>query len=102
MNVKTIEQRAQEYASSGEYSSSITEAYKAGAAEEHRLLTEWHEVRERPERDGSYLLKNPSKDGFFYSVGKYCFESDTWDCGIYLLHRVTSKLRFSHWRPIHE
>lgn len=78
------------------------EAYQRGAEDEHRLLTEWHDARERPDKDGTYLLKCPSKDGFFYSVGEYCYESDTWDCGIYHWQRTTSKLQFSHWRPIHE
>lgn len=78
------------------------EAYQRGAEDEHRLLTEWHDAREQPDKDGTYLLKCPSKDGFFYSVGKYCYESDVWDCGIYHWHRETSKLRFKYWRPIHE
>ena len=100
MNVKTIEQRAQEYASSGEYSPSITEAYKAGAEEEHRLLTEWHDVSEEPDANGLYLVALTSKNNApkIYSVAAYLGEG-CWFFDGYYHH---TKPSFDEWRPIHE
>ena len=48
--MRTIEERAQDFVSSGEYSPTLKECYIAGAAEEHLLLTHWNNIE--ADKDG--------------------------------------------------
>ena len=48
--MRTIEERAQDFVSIGEYSPSLKECYIAGAAEEHLLLTHWYNIE--TDKDG--------------------------------------------------
>lgn len=48
--MRTVEERAQDFVSSGEYSPTLKECYIAGAAEEHLLLTHWNNIEE--DKDG--------------------------------------------------
>ncbi len=48
--MRTVEERAQDFVSSGEYSPTLKECYIAGAAEEHLLLTHWSNIEE--DKDG--------------------------------------------------
>ena len=48
--MRTVEERAQDFVSSGEYSPSLRECYIAGASEEHLLLTHWNNIE--ADRDG--------------------------------------------------
>lgn len=48
--MRTVEERAQDFVSSGEYSPTLKECYIAGAVEEHLLLTHWNIIEE--DKDG--------------------------------------------------
>lgn len=48
--MRTVEERAQDFVSSGEYSPTLKECYIAGAEEEHLLLTHWNNIEE--DKDG--------------------------------------------------
>lgn len=48
--MRTVEERAQDFVSSGDYSPSLKECYIAGAAEEYLLLTHWKNIEE--DKDG--------------------------------------------------
>lgn len=48
--MRTVEERAQDFVSNGEYSPTLKECYIAGAAEEHLLLTHWNNIEE--DKDG--------------------------------------------------
>ena len=48
--MRTIEERAQDFVSIGEYSPSLKECYIAGAAEERLLLTHWNNIE--TDKDG--------------------------------------------------
>lgn len=48
--MRTVEERAQDFVSSGEYSPTLKECYIGGAAEEHLLLTHWNNIEE--DKDG--------------------------------------------------
>ena len=48
--MRTIEERAQDFVSIGEYSPTLTECYIAGANEEHLLLTHWSNIE--TDKDG--------------------------------------------------
>lgn len=48
--MRTLEQRAQDFTSSGEYTPTLKECYIAGASEEHLLLTHWNSIDE--DKDG--------------------------------------------------
>lgn len=48
--MRTIEERAQDFVSIGEYSPTLKECYIAGAAEEHLLLTHWNNIEK--DKDG--------------------------------------------------
>lgn len=48
--MRTVEERAQDFVSSWEYSPTLKECYIAGAAEEHLLLTHWNNIEE--DKDG--------------------------------------------------
>lgn len=48
--MRTVEERAQDFVSNGEYSPTLKECYIAGAAEEHLLLTHWNNIE--ADKDG--------------------------------------------------
>ena len=48
--MRTVEERAQDFVSIGEYSPTLKECYIAGAAEEHLLLTHWNNIE--TDKDG--------------------------------------------------
>lgn len=56
--MRTVEERAQDFVSSGEYSPTLKECYIAGAAEEHSLLTEWHDCATPPFHERRVLVKD--------------------------------------------
>lgn len=48
--MRTVEERAQDFASNGECSPTLKECYIAGAVEEHLLLTHWNNIE--TDKDG--------------------------------------------------
>lgn len=78
----------------------VGEAYQRGAEDEHRLLTEWHDVSEEPDANGLYLVAFESKNNApkiygvaaYFGYGRWCFDG---------YHHHT-KPPFDKWRPIHE
>jgi hypothetical protein len=73
----------------------VEDAYKAGAEDEHRLLTEWHDAKEEvPEINVAVLVKSQyGKLGIGYYMG-----TNAWDA---FGHRLASNV-VTAWRPIHE
>lgn len=54
--MRTIEERAQDFASSGEYSPTLTECYLAGAKEGMRCILEWQNTADNlPDKDVEVL-----------------------------------------------
>lgn len=76
------------------------EAYQRGAEDEHRLLTEWHDVSEEPDANGLYLVAFESGNNApkiygvaaYFGYGRWCFEG----------YHPHNKPSFDKWRPIHE
>lgn len=76
------------------------EAYQRGAEDEHRLLTEWHDVSEEPDANGLYLVAFESENNTpkIYGVAAYLCDGRWFFDGYY--HHT--KPSFDKWRPIHE
>lgn len=78
----------------------VEDAYKAGAEDEHRLLTEWHDVSEEPDANGLYLVAFESENNApkiygvaaYFGYGRWCFDG----------YHPHNKPAFDKWRPIHE
>lgn len=62
--MRTVEQRAQDFTSSGEYTPTLKECYIAGASEEHLLLTHWNSIDE--DKDG--FITEEAYDRILYNL----------------------------------
>lgn len=104
--MRTVEQRAQDFTSSGEYTPTLKECYIAGAKEEHILLTEWHDI----ESDKDGFITDAAWDNLFamrpilvkniidneYFVLQYAYQYEDWSSDL-----TTNPYNFK-WRKIHE
>ena len=103
--MRTLEERAQDFVSIGEYSPTLKECYIAGAAEEHLLLTHWNNIEE--DKDGFttnkayaeitasvHILVKDVIWGEMFVVDK----NNMADCSGALLHHPNQY----KWRKIHE
>lgn len=104
--MRTVEQRAQDFTSSGEYTPTPKECYIAGASEEHLLLTHWNSIDE--DKDGfatekawdelfamrPILVKNIIDNEYF--VLQYAYQYEDWSSDL-----TTNPYNFK-WRKIHE
>ena len=104
--MRTVEQRAQDFTSSGDYSPTLKESYIAGAAEEHLLLTHWQHIE--TDKDGFAteealdelwnnrpVLVKDIQDNYYFIIQN---ESDFADWGAELYH----KPQYFKWRKIYE
>lgn len=104
--MKTIEERAKEYAyfnmrdleiDLDEAESFVENAYKDGAKSEHEELTRWNSLDEYPELEKRVLVRvqNEITGKIDYSLGRYYHYG--WDAiGIYSHYKILD------WREIHE
>jgi hypothetical protein len=105
---KDLKSRAEEYAHSYPFAK-VSDAYIAGANEERKLLTEWHDASEdKPKVGGWYLIKitytldgereERILTGCWNQCSQYWYDDhiDEYDGDDY------EDLEITHWREIHE
>lgn len=105
--MKTIEERAREYAKSqggvGDITDPIYKAYMQGCADNFRALTEWHDPKEElPEKDKNVIVKYVAKDDVsseYYTIGRV-YGDNKWDCESLLV--AYNGFEIIGWRKIHE
>ena len=104
--MRTLEQRAQDFTSSGEYTPTLKECYIAGASEEHLLLTHWNSI----ETDKDGFITDAAWDNLFamrpilvkniidneYFVLQYAYQYEDWSSDL-----TTNPYNFK-WRKIYE
>lgn len=104
--MRTLEQRAQDFTSSGEYTPTLKECYIAGAAEEYLLLTHWNSIDE--DKDGfatedawqelwdnrPALIKDMQDNSYFVLQEPWQFADYSND--------ICKAPRHFKWRKIHE
>lgn len=79
MDMKTIEERAKEYAEKC-YVQNTEWGFIAGAQAEHELLTRWHDPKEeRPKPNHIVLTKWKYKDGSGEIISVGGFNGEEWD-----------------------
>lgn len=99
MVMKTIEERAKEYAEKC-YVQNTEWGFIAGAQAEHELLTRWHDPKEeRPKPNHIVLTKWKYKDGSGEIISVGGFNGEEWDA-----HAIINPELFDiiGWREIHE
>ena len=97
--MKTIEERAKEYAEKC-YVQNTEWEFIAGAQAEHELLTRWHDPKEeRPKPNHIVLTKWKYKDGSGEIISVGGFNGEEWDA-----HAIINPELFDiiGWREIHE
>lgn len=97
--MKTIEERAKEYAEKC-YVQNTEWGFIAGAQAEHELLTRWHDPKEeRPKPNHIVLTKWKYKDGSGEIISVGGFNGEEWDA-----HAIINPELFDiiGWREIHE
>lgn len=101
--MKTIDERAREYAKSqggvGDITDPIYKAYMQGCADNFRALTEWHDPKEKPQEGAELLLKilMPVDEGDIrtYAVGDYIRNE-------FIMPNTYAGAKVLGWRKIHE
>lgn len=94
--MRTIEQRAQDFTERGDYSPTLKECYIAGAAEEHLLLTHWHDATDKAPEVGERVLCKLTNG--IIAVGLRRTDN------LYMLDTqgILAAPKYVKWRKIHE